>query len=238
MDSQCSYDVVGRPWPGLRCMLKKTAYSVVIILAGTNDLAAQFTPSQIVTNLAALHGSAHAAGARSVILTIPESAASQHVKWLGALRTQTNDAIRSWVCTLPKQKVMFVESAALLPYKPGPFWEPDGLHMSKQGYEKFGQHLMAAIKSFVCSEPLVLDAASSAGQSDDGTQSSMLSAPGDADLVPGTRVVIVGLQNACQHNGKCGTLLDRSSGERWGVRLDHGALLSVRAVNIIRDSAT
>mmetsp|Transcript_26442 Transcript_26442/g.39864 ORF Transcript_26442/g.39864 Transcript_26442/m.39864 type:complete len:140 (+) Transcript_26442:131-550(+) len=117
--------------------------------ARTNDLAAKFTPEEIVSNLATLHRTAHVKGVRTVAFTIPESAASKHVDWLGELRNLANDAIRKWVQTLPKERTMLVESAELLPYSPGRMWEPDGLHMSKYGYEEFGRKLAPIIKDFV-----------------------------------------------------------------------------------------
>eukprot|EP00966_Prymnesium_polylepis_P253217 5852537-Prymnesium_polylepis.1 len=59
-----------------------------------------------------------------------------------------------------------------------------------------------------------------------------------ADLKPGTRVVIFGLQGAAEHNGKVGTLLqqrDTASGPRWGVRLESGGQpLALRAVNLAK----
>ena len=55
---------------------------------------------------------------------------------------------------------------------------------------------------------------------------------GESWLQPEHRVLIVGLKDACQHNGKSGTVLAQEK-ERWSVRLDEGGnVLLVRAANL------
>ena len=77
-------DVCDRIWPGLRHALRAAearcgGYHVVIILVGTNDLADRVPVDTFMSQLASLHETAHDFGARTVALTIPQSAASEQV---------------------------------------------------------------------------------------------------------------------------------------------------------------
>ena len=111
MDMKAATDVVPRAWPGLRHKLRTAGpYDVVLILAGTNDLADQVTPAQLVRNLSVLHEAAHAAGARTVCMSIPDSHAATKVTWLMKLRGESNAAIKAWALRQPRDKVHFADS--------------------------------------------------------------------------------------------------------------------------------
>ena len=96
LDAEEVFDVVPKAWTGLRRQMRTGGpYDVVLIMAGTNDLADKVTTSQLLENLVALHDVAHAQGARTVAMTIPESHAAKMVGWLGHARDDANAAIRT-----------------------------------------------------------------------------------------------------------------------------------------------
>ena len=224
-EQQAVTDVVPRTWPGYSHKLRLHQYDVVIILCGTNDLADQEPTQHLVRNIAQLHSVAHAAGARSVAMTIPDSKAAQHIDWLRRARHDANEAIRAWAATQPG--VHFVDAAVLVPYSDtSGLWEPDGLHMSQSGYEAFGRGLGPLISDFVkaVAPRCQLDGDSAAGT--------------DAAARPrgwwrGTTVRIVGLTKATHHNGKTGKLSGTTGRDgRVGVELDDHITLAVRSVNL------
>jgi len=53
-----------------------------------------------------------------------------------------------------------------------------------------------------------------------------------AELLPGSNVVIVGLTNAAQYNGKCGEVVSWQ-GERWIVDLESKERKSFRSENLV-----
>ena len=211
LDHHTVTDVVPRQWPGLQRQLDSAQYDVVLILAGTNDLADRVPTSTLLDNLASLHARAHAAGARTVAMTIPESKAAKVVDWLAAGWHDANAAIRSWALAQPPERVHFVDAATLVPFREGGtprLWEMDGLHMSKEGYEAFGRGLAPLVRDFVHRTP-------------------------PRQPHAGMAVRIVRLQRAAQHNGKIGRLLGRTGAEgRLGVELDGGTRLAVRRENV------
>ncbi len=231
-DAVCN-DLAGRKWSGLRHRLGIAAsrgapYDCVLVLGGTNDLAQQTTAAEIVRNLEKLHRVAHAHGACSVAFSIPPSRAAQHVKWLGALRSEANDAIRAWAEAQPRELVAFVDGATLVPMaeEDSEFWEPDGLHMTAKGYEEFGTRMAPLIEPFVCACV-------------DRREAARKRAPREDTKWPGWRtdalVWLSGLKAAAQHNGKRGRLLGDKpmENERWGVQLiDEDVQLAVKAENI------
>ena len=243
MDSESERDVAGRYWPGLGHMLEDAMYTCVLILAGTNDLAEDTTPQQIVSNLAVLHSAAHAKGARTVAFTIPESAFAKRDKEYGKRRDEANAAIRAWVESQPRERIMLVESAVLLPFEHGVNWEFDGLHMSKQGYATFGRQLAPRIRDFVLGVRPEVTPPQPPPPSGQPTKAPVKTGRASIEaferrsgFVSGSKVVVHGLQKAAQHNGKSGTLLTlqgAASEARWGVQLDDGGPpISVREANL------
>ena len=144
------HDCFGREGPGLRkamCMSEKH-YDVVVILAGTNDLAVSEEPRAIVRNLAKLCNLALEHGSHVVLLTIPEKRSTMpgcvcaHHR---ILRNAANAEISKWAAA-QGGSVTVVDSAALLPYADGPDWDSDGLHMSPAGYARFGAALAVRLE--------------------------------------------------------------------------------------------
>ena len=104
-DEASRSDVVPREWPGLRYQMHTAGppgtYACVLIMAGTNDLADRVPTETIVDNLAALHAVAHAYGARTIAMTIPESHAALKVGWLSRARSDANAALKAWALQTP-----------------------------------------------------------------------------------------------------------------------------------------
>lgn len=239
LDSQGELDVVDRQWPGLRHQMRAAPapYDVVIIMSGTNDLADRSTAASIVASVAKLHEAAHAEGAGSVVLPIPESNIYHHgsqpgseAAWYASLRDATNRALRQWAEAQPPELVAYVDAAAFVPFNPSTrrtLWEPDGLHMSPAGYEAFGTQLAPAVAAFVARRLALRPA-----------------------WLPGAAVRIHSLKVAAEHNGKNGTLSSEARGdargeahagrwrerladaERLGVRLADGTHLSIKRANL------
>ena len=153
MEDESTEDVVPLAWPGLKYKLKHSGpYGVVLIMCGTNDLAAQIPAYMIVQNLKRLHAACHACGAKTVAMSIPESHAAVKVEWLNAARKEANAAIRAWATSAGSQ-VHFVDVSSLVPFRQeavvAGLWEPDGLHFSPKGYAAFGRGLAPLVKEFI-----------------------------------------------------------------------------------------
>ena len=249
LDHEAITDVADQTWPGLRRKLShaQEGYDVVIIMSGTNDVADRQPTQTVLNSIEALHKVAHAAGARSVAMTIPESLAALRVDWLGRARREANEAIRAWATSQPSELVHFVDAATLVPFTQSGsprLWEFDGLHMSAAGYATFGRGLAPLVESFVesaarsrlarvRSERVAVPASTSASQATARAERPTDTAPGPRWRI-GARVRIHGLQNARQHNGKLGRVgKARPLNERVAVTLDEGGPpLSVRMENL------
>lgn len=226
LDAPDVADVSDRHWPGLRHQLRhaRAPYDVVVIMAGTNDLADRDSPASIVESIARLHEAAHKAGAATVALPIPDSHSEMTTPWHSKLRRDTNSKLREWALAQPTGRVLYVDSTGFCPFTEktmDTLWEQDGLHMSELGYQTFGKQLAPAIAPFVAASVAArLPSARSA-------------------FVEGAAVRIHGLVNAAEHNGKRGRLgkgpnLGASGGgsDRVGVHLGDGQWLAVRRRNL------
>lgn len=233
-DDATTYDVVPMEWPGYHTQLRKARYDLVLIMGGTNDLADKVPTAVIVRNLEALHRAAHAAGARTVAMTIPESGSAMHVPWLGDARRRANEAIQAWASAEPPDRTLFVDAAAFVPYNEGGsphMWENDGLHMSAHGYEAFGRALAPLLAPHIAR--LAPSTPSASASPSEARDEAAAAAEG---FVAGALVRIHGLVKAAEHNGKTGRLLERKGRDgRVAVALDAdgGAPpLSVRRQNL------
>ena len=205
-------DVVPREWPGYCHQLSTHKYDVVLILVGTNDFADKVPADAILANIVTLHEIAHQAGARTIAMSAPESKAALHVPWLGALRREANEAIRTWAQAQPSSHVAFVDAAAIVPFSETAvprLWEYDGLHMTADGYKALGHGLARMTREFICGQM-----------------------PSD-HMRTGATVRICGLTRAPQHNGKVGTVNGRIGRDgRLGVEVAGGHVLALRRDNI------
>lgn len=151
LDTGCGVDTFGKPGPGLAVQLGRQKYDVCILMAGTNDLAANRTADQILADLKTLHQHCHARGVRTVAISIPESRfiSEAFFRIPASMRRKVNRGLNQWASTIP-DKVLFVDMAAQVPYSEfSGNWHPDGLHMTRQGYNNFGEKLSSLIGKFV-----------------------------------------------------------------------------------------
>ena len=140
---------------GLKQALKKQRYSVVIIMGGTNDLGVADAEA-IFSNLKALHEMCHAAGCATVALTIPQGrqlgphTAGTQLAFANEKRVQVNTRLQAFARALPPERCCFVAMDEEVPWSAtSEDFEPDGLHMSAEGYARFGALLAPKVRAFV-----------------------------------------------------------------------------------------
>lgn len=121
---------------------------LVIILAGTNDLAYEPEPQPIFDAITGIHKIAHTKGCNTIAMSIPRSAWQDQSESASLLANDVNSKLESWAG----------ENESLVSYVPFPiqefdrksdFWSPDGLHFSKKGYEKIGESLVPHVASIL-----------------------------------------------------------------------------------------
>ena len=130
------------------CLRASPPPSVVVLLAGTNDLGycAGIDPNKarpvILDPILSLHKTCHDLGIPTVAIGIPSSAYQAMVPDAQALANAVNKGLEEFCQTEDKAT-----------YVPFPFgfargdkkWSPDGLHFSKEGYETLGIHLAPTV---------------------------------------------------------------------------------------------
>ena len=141
-------DVCGRSWRGgLRAHLRDAAsagapFALVLILAGTNDLAEVMArrsrPQDVVAALRALHASARGCGCLTVALTVPEHPAEGAAGGAGVRHAR--EAINAGLRALAVQGDVdaLADIAAALPHSDPSLWD-DGLHLSGRGYDRLAE---------------------------------------------------------------------------------------------------
>jgi lysophospholipase L1-like esterase len=157
------------PQAGLRSAIlavKNPSLSLVIILAGTNDLAFEEDAQVIIDNVIALHKISHLEGIRRTIaIGVPPSAWQASNEKSRTMASKINEALEEY-CTSTKavegaatSDADVAEVVAVASYFPFPFgwshgdsnWSPDGLHLSPEGYAELGTQI-APFVSDVLSE--------------------------------------------------------------------------------------
>jgi len=115
---------------------------LVIILGGTNDLAVRWNSwDDVVESLSRLHQLAHARGAKTIAITMPDclwihSNAAGREKY-----TKVNEAVRQLNATLPGVVGVFDTVPVFNPQnspETKSFWTHDLIHLSEEGYAKMG----------------------------------------------------------------------------------------------------
>lgn len=121
---------------------------VGLILGGTNDLG-DVPVQTVLGNLEQLHKMAHAAGARTGILTVPDctfGATDANPRPYDKEQAEINAGLRGLVEQDPEH-FFLVDVARALPQdgKHAEMWEGDGTHFSARGYEALGEMIADAI---------------------------------------------------------------------------------------------
>merc|ERR1712146_271596 len=120
-------------------------------MAGTNDLARGRPVQAIVSDIEALHEACHAAGASTVALAIPQSCfccAGPQCAALDERRREVNAMLRVYASRVTK--CTFVPIDEQVPWSPNtPHFEPDGLHLSREGYAEFASKLAVLLAPII-----------------------------------------------------------------------------------------
>eukprot|EP00568_Trieres_chinensis_P007894 CAMPEP_0183308844 /NCGR_PEP_ID=MMETSP0160_2-20130417/22607_1 /TAXON_ID=2839 ORGANISM="Odontella Sinensis, Strain Grunow 1884" /NCGR_SAMPLE_ID=MMETSP0160_2 /ASSEMBLY_ACC=CAM_ASM_000250 /LENGTH=209 /DNA_ID=CAMNT_0025472749 /DNA_START=49 /DNA_END=675 /DNA_ORIENTATION=+ len=116
-------EAFGQCYPGLRRLVVRGGYDVVILMAGTNDIGSLDRPEEVAGRLKELHQICHAAGARTVGVSVPQSfAASDLARTNGriCLRDQqqrVNDHLRQYALQ-SRGQCLYVHMESLVPWEP------------------------------------------------------------------------------------------------------------------------
>lgn len=155
LDSLQLKDTFGRTGPGLRRLLAEhSSIDLVLIMAGTNDVAMpQSSAQEVVSSLQSLHMACHAAGTPSMILSVPESCVTgtslypqAKAKWHAI-----NKALAAWA--EDSQSPALVDTSKLIPFHRKScaegLWDPDNLHFTAVGSKELGSSLAPALMEFL-----------------------------------------------------------------------------------------
>ena len=138
---------------GLRTMVRKIkdpSLSLVILLAGTNDLGYERPVEEIFDSVVGLHRVCYEENVPSTIaIGIPPSAYQSSNPQFADYARQVNEKIQA-----------FCESEPKATYFPFPFtwtqnndrWASDGLHFSPQGYKDLGESLVPIVEQILSKE--------------------------------------------------------------------------------------
>lgn len=123
--------------PGIRLAVKEHSPSVVLLLAGTNDLFSLGVSGHVVSGCVwKLHALCHAMGVPTVAIGVPS--------WCWRTYGADNEASRLALNSELGKLCADTEGATFLEF-PFPFdessgsWSEDGVHMSPSGYARFGR---------------------------------------------------------------------------------------------------
>lgn len=118
--------------------------ALVIILAGTNDLAFTNDASIISNNIIALHQLCYEEGVpKTCAIGVPPSGYQSTNAKAAALAQTVNDKLKEYCESEPK--ATFVP----FPFEYDPetgFWASDGLHLSSEGYRVLGESLAPVVE--------------------------------------------------------------------------------------------
>jgi len=192
-------DALGLRRPGLNVLLRAAPKpSHVILMAGTNDLF-RSPAEKIAANLIRMHDTVLAAGCKSIALTIPQSVVANKQPSADAKRREINQMLRAYAES-KRGECLFVAMDEDVPASDGsPEWQPDGLHMSKAGYRRFGAVLSGKIAAFVSDTTPMAPVAS-------------VAASDEPALSVGTLVLVDG--------SRAGELACENDGGTWDVMYD------------------
>jgi lysophospholipase L1-like esterase len=118
---------------------------LVIILAGTNDLAFEANSDDIFNSIKKLHDIPHGKRVKTLCLGIPPSGWQMQSKETRDIAKSVNSKLRSWAVN---------DSCGLVTFAPFPIvsydnssgcWCGDGLHFSPKGYQFLGENLATIV---------------------------------------------------------------------------------------------
>jgi lysophospholipase L1-like esterase len=123
--------------------------SLVILLAGTNDLGHGSPSHDIVEYIVQLHETALDNSVPATLaIGIPPSAYTSHNSQAKAVVDRVNANLQSYSEAQQPRRVHFVP----FPFeyqRNGDDWSPDGLHLSPKGYQRLGESLVDVVKAIL-----------------------------------------------------------------------------------------
>ena len=149
------------PVRGLRHRLKQVqnpSLSLVVILAGTNDLGYWYespvedAAAGILQSITALHIMAHERNVASLAVGIPTSRSQQQVSPLRELRLRVNERLGEWAEASSASRASYTPfPSSVVPDpqinpKEDEFWSEDGLHLTAKGYAAMGRALAGNVR--------------------------------------------------------------------------------------------
>lgn len=120
-----------------------TPVDLVIILAGTNDLAYENDCNVIFRSICAIHDIAHCRGIRTIAVSVPPSAWQQSDENASKVANDVNVKLESW-CQ-DEDRVTFAPFPIRQYERSSGLWCGDGLHFSPEGYTLIGQSLASSV---------------------------------------------------------------------------------------------
>ena len=131
--------------------------SLVVILAGTNDLGYAFqmnkdveeSSREISNSVISLHEIAHDEGIPTIAISIPDSGFQHQASAARQIASRTNEIIEEW-CLQNCDAASFVE----FPFgwnKDDSRWSVDGLHLSEEGYFELAKSIAPIVYMNGCS---------------------------------------------------------------------------------------
>jgi len=192
-------DNASRKGPGLGYLMRDVGrFDLALIMAGTNDLPDKKRDAvQIFRDIQRLHATCHAAGLRSVVLSVPTSGGATVYDAMRDKRHRVNTLLQAWACD-ERGVLGFIDTDVILPFVEGSGqWEPDALHFSKLGYQTFGHALAHAIRplladlSIFCGTVCSVDARATTTTGLTETNTTTMQVP--EELMTTTEPVVMGV---------------------------------------------
>jgi len=127
------------------------AIDLVVVLAGTNDLAYATDGREIFESIKAIHELAFSQGLvhQTIALGIPPSGWQAKSESARSLASEVNAKLESWAATTgdATSTSTSMSTAVFVPFpiqeynRQSDLWSPDGLHFSPKGYQTIGESL-------------------------------------------------------------------------------------------------
>lgn len=125
-------------------------YDWTIVLGGTNDIAWNISPNDVIDGLRRTWGIPLSRGGKVLALTIPE-AGRGHYPRSDKARDEINEAIRAY----KRPGYYYFDLYSALPYKTMPpakrsrIWNEDAVHLTEEGYDYMGEKIAEALTRII-----------------------------------------------------------------------------------------
>lgn len=160
LNSEHNVDVCAKTYIGLKKAIEIHHPILVILMAGTNDLAKpSSTVDVIMKSIIKLHTTCHKAGISTIACSVPPNRVSTSSKEDVAMSQpaslqeyihnwkQLNLQIKQWASNNVEQSCYFDVEESIAYFPESNNWELDGLHMSIKGYARLGEKLAPLVRA-------------------------------------------------------------------------------------------